>query len=212
MQSSARRLVSFAAIRGGRRLLSSLHLPAIAYAKEVLRQHKTALDMLASEPALYGKQSAQLEASIGQHVRHNLDHFSKLLQAVQVAPDKHVSAPDTSVIIDYDTRERGTPEETQIVTARRMVSTLEEKVEQLTPVLLKPVNVRFVANASGDSFIIRSSVERELAFVAHHAIHHLVSIKLIAREFGVRLPDEIGVAPSTLAARQAEASKHATQT
>jgi hypothetical protein len=57
---------------------------------------------------------------------------------------------------------------------------------------------------SGDpmEFQLPSTVERELGFAAHHAIHHLAIVKVITQET-LQLPQELlpkdfGKAPSTI--------------
>ena len=57
---------------------------------------------------------------------------------------------------------------------------------------------------SGDAeeFQLPSTIERELGFVAHHAIHHMALVKIIAiHTVGLsptELPPDFGRAPSTL--------------
>ena len=66
-----------------------------------------------------------------------------------------------------------------------------------------PVQACFML--SGDSekeYALASTIGRELGFAAHHAIHHMALVKLIATEtIGLNetdLPDGFGRAPSTI--------------
>jgi hypothetical protein len=42
-----------------------------------------------------------------------------------------------------------------------------------------------------------SNREREMLYLINHTIHHAAYIKLVAEKYGVKLPDEIGIAPCT---------------
>jgi len=60
------------------------------------------------------------------------------------------------------------------------------------------VIVRVMLTSDGQDTTLPSTFGRELAFAAHHAIHHHAMIKAIAEEFGIATPAEFGKAPSTL--------------
>ena len=70
--------------------------------------------------------------------------------------------------------------------------------------VLKKVDACFMLSGdSAEEFAIPSLLGRELAFAAHHAIHHLALIKIIALgEVGglqdTDLPLDFGRAPSTV--------------
>jgi len=56
--------------------------------------------------------------------------------------------------------------------------------------------------SSGKEIPLRSTLERELGFSAHHAVHHMAMAKIIAlNHLGLHseaLPDDFGRAPSTV--------------
>ena len=43
-----------------------------------------------------------------------------------------------------------------------------------------------------------STVARELSFVAHHAVHHLSMMKLMLKEQGYHVDEDVGKANSTV--------------
>ena len=47
------------------------------------------------------------------------------------------------------------------------------------------------------TYSVRTNFLRELAFVTHHGVHHLAMIKVICLNYGVDLPENFGMAPST---------------
>lgn len=86
----------------------------------------------------------------------------------------------------------------------------EEKLNGDLSVGNQPVNASFLltsaspndTNIETNHLELRSSIERELGFVAHHAIHHMAMVKIIAVEtIGLELrdlPSDFGRAPSTV--------------
>jgi hypothetical protein len=45
--------------------------------------------------------------------------------------------------------------------------------------------------------VVRSTLGRELAFVASHTIHHFAIVALLLRDMGIGVPARFGYAPST---------------
>jgi hypothetical protein len=67
-----------------------------------------------------------------------------------------------------------------------------------------PVRVRGQAGLFGDRrYEVASTVGRELAFVASHAIHHFAMLAPHGRALGIDLPADFGKAPSTVAHERA---------
>eukprot|EP00667_Euglena_gracilis_P017235 EG_transcript_18134 len=135
-------------------------------------------------------------ASIGGHTRHSIDHFSKLLFT------------DWSQPVRYDdrTRSRGGDVENDPAAARSALEAIVQRLgdfEQGGTDLHQPVTVAFMRGSDFSEFEMRSTVEREIAFLTHHAIHHLAMIKLIAASMQYELDEDLGLAPSTRAAKVA---------
>lgn len=126
-------------------------------------------------------------ASIGQHVRHALDHFSAVL------------ASRTGGVIEYDRRQRDTPVEKSRREGIEAIGALCSDFDPLTTDAMDAsVRVRVMLSGAGDEAVLGSTLGRELAFAAHHAVHHFAIISMIGRAMGAEVPDAFGKAPSTL--------------
>jgi hypothetical protein len=125
--------------------------------------------------------------SIGQHVRHCLDHVTALVSA------------DSAPCLSYDKRDRGTPIETDPVQALRRIQVLRIKVlvDRWSSRLDEPVCVVTTVAHDGTVSNTMSTLGRELAFVLDHVIHHQAMIGLLASIQGVAVPHGFGFSPST---------------
>jgi hypothetical protein len=141
-----------------------------------------------------------VQASIGQHVRHSMDHLERAAYAASYAEESE---------IHYDLRVRGVVDEHDMDAATSRILRIEAQIEGLTSnpsyisVMSHPIKACFML--SGDSefeYMLPSTVARELGFAAHHAIHHLALVRIIAiNTVGLSasdLPQDFGRAPSTV--------------
>ncbi len=133
--------------------------------------------------------AAMMNGTIGAHLRHNLDHFGAA-----------INAADDDSPIDYDHRARGTPVETDPDAAIAVIDELRARLSALrtTGRNDRPVAVRMMLTVGGDEAQLRSTLARELAFAAHHALHHHAMMAAIAFAHGMSVPQGFGKAPSTL--------------
>jgi hypothetical protein len=151
--------------------------------------------LLALDDEHYKTQTKNNSATIGAHYRHCLDHFERLLEGVPKG------------VIDYDARKRD--QDIEIIRDAAMVRTheLRKSARALdTEILPRSIQIRcaFSGDDGGAPDVI-STIEREIMFCISHAIHHYALIGMLCRSMEVRLPEEFGVAPSTLKYRQATA-------
>ena len=154
----------------------------------VLQQQQEFIGALSAEA--YSTPSSA-GASIGQHIRHSTDHFSRALRA---------QSQETGAVCQYDVRSRGTELEHDRDAATRVLAELSAGLEQLEPSSLdRNVHVSFVLTRDGGETVLRSTLARELAFCAHHAVHHNYVMRLIAEELGLTASvcSTFGFAPST---------------
>lgn len=139
------------------------------------------------DSAAYVRPSGVLAGgTVGQHVRHALDHFRAALGAGD--------GP-----IEYDRRERNVPMETDRIAALEAMEGLRAELARIGErELSRPVRVRVMLTADGAEAELGSTLGRELAFATHHAIHHHAMMGAIARELGIVCEGAFGKAPSTL--------------
>lgn len=166
-------------------------------------------------------------ATIGQHLRHALDHVERAVDAASSAAfPTATAAKDASPLIRYDARTRGGPEETNVKAALERIRKIDTALQRLETAASSssssssspttssstslptswgnlPVQASFCLSGESDQeHVLPSTVARELGFAAHHAIHHLAMIKILV--LGEQwlspndLPPDFGRAPSTL--------------
>lgn len=163
---------------------------------------------------IYTKTCPITGTTLGRQFRHSLDHFEKLaLDGLNtVRDDKH-----EPIDLHYDRRERGGLIEKDICEARKRIVFIQDvfdgviRESQGDVNILdgkKPLTAYFTLPKSEKvaedvEFPLASTLEREMGFVCHHAIHHNKIIKAMARagETGLKvedLPQDFGLSPKRL--------------
>ena len=126
-------------------------------------------------------------SSLGEQVRHCLDHVDAVLRGIECGA------------VDYDRRERGTPVETCRAAAQEALRRLRHQLSALPPHAAGwPLRLAVGRGGDAPSDEVQTSVGRELAFVLSHTIHHNALIGVMAGALGVSVPPFFGYAPSTL--------------
>ena len=146
---------------------------------------------------LYRQVCPVVGASIGQHVRHSMDHMEL---AARMATSKE------DFELHYDLRTRGGDDEKDMEVAEQRVqsvcSLLREMETLLDEDVQRPVEACFMLSADPTEYHLTSTIEREMGFAAHHAIHHMAMVKIIAtHSVGLKSHDlspDFGRAPSTI--------------
>ncbi len=135
-----------------------------------------------------------MEGSIGQHLRHVIDHYQCFVDGLQ------------RELLDYSARGRNVQLECDPEFARETTSRLADTLEALDisgsstlMVLHEPVN--------GNSEPAVSSVARELEFLLSHTIHHYALIAIALRLLGISVPENFGLAFSTVNFRSESAAQ-----
>jgi uncharacterized damage-inducible protein DinB len=130
--------------------------------------------------------ATDVSGSIGEHVRHSLDHVSALLTA------------DRSATLSYDRRHRGTAVETDVSEALRQIQQLKDALNAWsTRSLDEPIRVTSMISPSADAVTGWSTLARELAFVVSHTIHHQAINGVLLAIHGRVVPERFGHSPST---------------
>jgi len=162
-------------------------------------------------------------ASVGQHFRHITDHMECVANSIDAEKgDKdEVGSNINNEELHYDIRVRGGNDENDMEAAeeriRRVTNLFQEEMNTMVSVSLanntdgektcdnKAVHACFMLSGdpTEDEFLLLSTIERELGFVAHHAIHHLAMVKIITMYTlkllpADALPEGFGKAPSTI--------------
>jgi hypothetical protein len=179
----------------------------------IIRQKIALLDLLETQygpqtcAELFTKTCPIVKATIGQHYRHSTDHMELPILMV------HSGIQDGE--IHYDLRVRGGTLEKDIGEARKRLISIQEilkdidvqhpKEHEQKKNLTDHEKVDTYFMLSGDTNLeckLQSTLGRELGFAAHHAIHHMAMVKIIAiQTLGVKeidLPADFGMAPSTV--------------
>lgn len=120
------------------------------------------------------------EPSIGRHIRHILDHYLQLLEAIKKGK------------LDYALRTREAAVETQPEVALTRIATIREALHAFGSPYSHPL-VYQSATAP-----MASNLARELDFVCSHTIHHLALINIILTELGLDIEFATGIHSSTL--------------
>jgi len=130
---------------------------------------------------------APLSGSIGQHVRHLLDHVAAFLQGSKAIGE-----------VDYDSRQRGTDVERDPAAAVAMIYRCSQALASMAG--RRPderVDVRTQLARDTAPTMTVSTVGREVAFLVSHTIHHQAIIALLLHSDVGELPRHFGLAPST---------------
>jgi hypothetical protein len=136
-----------------------------------------------------------LGASIGGHLRHNLDHYACFLRGLARGR------------IDYDDRERAADIETDPAAASAALRRAAAGLRSVTaPALDQDVAVRMDTGESEERPWTRSTVRRELQFLLSHTVHHYALIAMICHLHDRAVDEDFGVAPSTLKFRRRAAA------
>lgn len=147
------------------------------------------LDDLLSEltDADYTSPPARVKSgSVGEHIRHNLDHIRALLDGLVRGS------------VDYDARERGTDIECSRDAARQEIARLRKQLADASPRPDCAVRVRSTIRSDGQTADTSSTFGRELLFVFSHTVHHNAMIALLVAYRGIEVPARFGYAPATL--------------
>ena len=183
--SASRRLTSFTqpllrrftSNNGGCKIMNS-SCNIKDHAITILKQKVFILKLISDEdyikPAHSSSSSlvAPQSCSVGAHIRHSLDHFGYVCDAIH----------GNSTLLQYDDRSRETNIERMRYKAVERCESYAETIHQAD--LERIVDVSFMGNDKGGKYVLPSNVGREISFVAHHGIHHLASIRVIMEHMG----------------------------
>lgn len=174
--------------------MTNSHL-LLASLDEVLAQGERLLQSL-SDGQYAGKIAEAGDASIGAHYRHSLEHFQLMFEAVHQGE------------IDYDRRARDAALQAKRLLALSLTRDFRHAARFLGPAQLERAIEARCQTSYNDaaSSSASSTFGREVMFAVSHAIHHYALIALICRLRKIPLPQNFGLAPSTLQYQRQSAS------
>lgn len=124
----------------------------------------------------------------GPHLRHVIEHYEAFVN--QLAERS----------VDYDSRARDRRVESDPEHARQRLHALQARLLGLEESSHEaPLAIHLRGGLGGEeNFVSFSTLDRELLFLASHAVHHYAIVQLHCREVGIDLGPRFGKAPSTL--------------
>jgi len=129
-------------------------------------------------------------STLGQHLRHCLDHYISLLAGLDKAK------------VDYDCRARQEDLESSTASAIEEVLRVRSELEALL-MRQAPRDLLVKMNCGTDDADWQpSTLGRELQFLVSHTVHHFAMMGGMCHQLGVALEDDFGVAPATLSHRE----------
>ena len=142
-----------------------------------------------------------VELGIGRHLRHIYDHFLAFQGGAATQLTARVA------LIDYNRRNRESLVEVDRVASLAQLQCILSWCESLPvedEVLRAPVMVISEIDCLQQaSERFESTFARELLYLINHTIHHVAYVKLLLKQVDIRLPDAIGIAPSTASYQRA---------
>ena len=132
------------------------------------------------------------KATIGQHFRHIIEFYQELLNGIP------------SGIVNYENRKRQILIESSPQYALTEIQGVINQIKALDFTSSLFLHARFSPNPNEESTVMLTSVSRELMYAFDHCIHHLAIINIgLQMEFPyIEIPENLGVAPSTIRYRE----------
>lgn len=127
-------------------------------------------------------------ATIGKHVRHVIELFQSLQNGYEHG------------IVNYDSRKRDIRIENEKQLALSLLNEIRADLNKKDKDLSLETSYD---EDSGEVVFIKTNYNREIVYNLEHAIHHMALIRIGINEVSsVELPENFGVAPSTIRYRQ----------
>ncbi len=151
---------------------------------EVLEQVKQLIN--SCNDKTYTASSLYTTSSIGQHVRHIIDHIIVFKSGI------------SDGYIDYNIRSRGGLIETSLTQANEQ---LEKLIDWLANTNLKSESIQVISEVSVNqqkNIQVESNIEREVVYLINHTIHHIAYASLVAKQLDINVEQQLGLAPATV--------------
>jgi len=145
--------------------------------------------LLALTDEQYGKKLRVLSnASLGQHTRHILEFFIELNTGYETG------------LVNYDNRKRDYNLEISRATAIDQINALIAGLEKEDKILTLAADY---GQDQDCTIRVSTNYQRELVYNLEHMVHHMALLRIgIQAQSGIRLPEDFGVALSTIKYRK----------
>lgn len=150
---------------------------------EVLQQVKKLIDSCETEA--YARPCEYSMSSVGQHIRHILDHFLVFQQGLDDG------------CINYNLRSRGNIVESNPQAALQKIAALREWFKDVD---LQNRSIQVISEISVsqiNDMNLHSNIQRELIYIINHTIHHIAYASLVANHLCQKVDVNLGIAPAT---------------
>ena len=133
-----------------------------------------AIQLISSLPvSLYSQCCKEVfSSSIGQHMRHCIEHYDELF-----------IAQDEARAVHYHARPRNTEVETDPKVAVNRLRFICNQLDRM-----EGENVSLEVSDGGVAEPSGSSLSRELEFLVSHTVHHFALITVLANQFQIEVP------------------------
>jgi len=143
-----------------------------------------------------GSISILSEASLGQHTRHIIEFLTELQRGYGRG------------YVNYDLRERDKRIETDRSAAMALLKSISLHLDKDNKSLTLAVDLNA---GDGDRYEVATNFERELVYNLEHIVHHMALMRIgIGVVSDLLLPENFGVAASTIRHRSHGDSEHST--
>jgi hypothetical protein len=164
--------------------------PWVEHACRLLRFNDDVLAQAESLAVAYERSAAPGWAThVGPHLRHIIEHY----EALVLRP--------FATEVDYDARPRDRSVERDPTLARRRIAGLRAALAALGGSDLEDALLVFTQGGLQGQWpmLTASTLNRELVFLASHAVHHYACLREACERDGAPLPPHFGIAPATVA-------------
>lgn len=161
--------------------------PVVKGNVQALQQLLSLLDTLRGDHYAVSASTAS-GSSMGRHLRHILDHYHAIADAVSQSGE-----------VDYDRRQRDSHIERDIVAAKRALQQRLRWLRELAEeALARQVLVKTEVLLNEQHCVqMPSTLGRELLYASAHTVHHLAFMAATLKTANVPLSPTIGLAPAT---------------
>ena len=156
--------------------------------KENVAALSQAIDLLEGIPdRIYrNNEDAWYQSGVGRHMRHVMDFYSAFLDGL------------ASGAVDYDARARQPELEVSRKAATAKLHAIRRRIEAIDCLDRELICKNDGDRRDPERAFSRSTVGRELQFLASHTVHHFAIVAMILDRQGFETRQDFGVAPSTL--------------